>query len=113
MSKLDKVQRSFASAALRRVSHLWPGRSEAERASRVSRGVYQCGKCKVEGKRANYQMDHIDPVKPISGDNGTLDEEAARLLVYKSGWMLLCKSCHATKTATENAIRRENRKKGK
>lgn len=110
MSKLDKNQRMFARSALRRASTRWPPKNEAMASARIERGIYACAKCAQHFRRKEIQVDHKDPVIPLTGSDITLDEEAQRLFVYKHGYQILCLSCHKRKSAEENNLRRLNRK---
>lgn len=107
---VDKKVKAFAWQALRRSSYRWPPRWEAERESRVRRGVYQCNICKGEFRKKDTQMDHVDPIVPVDAEWEGFDEAIPRLLVGKEGWQRLCRECHTEKTNRENDLRRKKKK---
>lgn len=97
--------RAFAIATLRRASYRWPPRNEALARARVSRGVYKCEECRNLFKKKEIQLDHIDPVVPVTGFTN-LDDFTYRLLCDASGYATICLTCHATKTKMENTARK-------
>lgn len=108
---MNPRKRNFVIVGLRKLSFKWPTRYEAIRLARVSRGVYRCKKCGVEGKLKDFDVDHV---VPVVGKNGftTFDEYIERLLPDSpSGWQLLCKACHLEKSNKENKRRKKRRKK--
>jgi hypothetical protein len=81
--------------------------------ARVSRGVYKCNLCGHEGKRKEFNMDHIEPVIPVEGfSNGKpwdWNEYIGRMYCEPSGYQMLCTVCHKAKTKKENAERKKYR----
>lgn len=108
-------KRAFAISGLRRQHYRWAPKWEAEKRSKVERGLYFCENpdCGQIMKKKDTQMDHIIPV--VNPDTGftTLDEYAERLFVEVDGYQRLCCECHNTKSAGENKIRKETSKKKK
>lgn len=105
------AKNNFIKNTLRRASYRWPGRGEAEKASRVARGLYRCAECHNDFKRADVQLDHIEPVVPIKED--WINEDGSpnwnlfieRLFCEKEGYQMLCTVCHDAKTTTEDTMR--------
>lgn len=94
-------------AWLRRGSYRVPGvYSEVKNRARISRGLYKCAKCKGEFKNGDYQIDHIRPVIDTNTGFTNFDDYIKRLYCGPDGLQLLCKPCHAKKTAKENKKRR-------
>ena len=102
---MDKRVKNFAIAALRRASYRWPYRNLALKAAKVARGLYKCNICARQIKRKELQLDHIEPVVPVTGYT-TLDDYATRLFVFAHGWQTICVHCHDFKTAEENKLRK-------
>lgn len=95
---------------LRRASYRWRARSEVQKKSRVSRGMYTCNSCKKVYSKKETQVDHVVPViDPVKGFT-TFDEFIRRLFVPASGWQILCKPCHKIKTDKENKKRKKKKK---
>lgn len=112
---MDKKKKQFVINTLRRASYRWPTRGQAEKRSRVERGVYRCEQCGHQGKRGEFAMDHVVPVvDPIKGFT-TFDEYIERMLPDSpEQWQRLCKAkCHKEKTDQENLTRKETKKKRK
>ena len=113
--KAAKKKRSafnnFIKNVLRRSSYRWPPRGEAEKASRVARGLYKCAMCEGIFKRGQVELDHWEPVVPVKEDwmlpDGTPNWNIfiPRLFCESSNYKMLCITCHETKTASEDAMR--------
>lgn len=91
---------------LRRMSLRWPQRNFAMREARVSRGQYTCAICNKTYTKKEIQLDHIEPVVDLTGfvDWNTY---VARLFCDKSGFAVLCTTCHDSKTELENSARKK------
>lgn len=101
--------KDFVMRVLRRGTYKWPARGIAAGNARVSRGVYECAKCKGHFGRKEIDIDHIVPVIPLHGtDDWNLIIE--RLFCDSSGLQVLCKKCHKEKTQFENRLRKSYRK---
>jgi hypothetical protein len=112
-----KELRRFLIPKLRSASYRWKFRSEAIKAARKSRGIYECAQCKAELKNGEFKADHIDPVVPLEGWDG-LDWTTYinRLFVRPEGFQILCDTCHTIKSDFEvqmRKIHREQKKKSK
>lgn len=109
---------------LREASRWWPPKKEARNKAKekVQVGIfnngnpkmktmYRCASCDGLFDVKETHMDHIEPV--IDAEIGFVDWNTyiSRLFVGVEGYQLLCTGCHSIKTALENEIRRENRKK--
>lgn len=107
---MNKKKRNFVIATLRKASFKWPTRYAAIKKARISRGIYECKKCKKTGPLKEFDLDHVIPV---IGPEGfiSFDVYIERLFPdNEDGWQLLCKKCHEKKTEKENKIRRKNKK---
>ncbi len=128
---IDNKTYNFAVGALRRLWHRSPIRIEfiksreireflplnadgtPPKRARVYLACEQCGtRCKstANAECPKYEIDHVDPVKPLDGRHCTLDEIAERIFTTPSNLMVLCDPCHRQKSLQENAIRREAKK---
>lgn len=102
---------NFVKNTLRRASYRWPARGEAEKAARISRGLYRCNMCAGEFQRKDVELDHVEPVVPIKeawiDENGNADWNLyiTRLFPDKEGYQIICKTCHFSKTSIEDTLR--------
>ena|ERR1700733_6312900 len=106
--------KNFLVNKLRRASYQWPPRRQAIANARVERGKYQCNIC--EGKEfgpKDIQLDHIYPV--VDEEVGFIDFNTYidRLFCDASGFQVLCRPCHATKTFFEQEIRKQVKRENK
>lgn len=117
---------AFVKGKLRRASIFWPARTEAKNRSRVSRGRYKCEECQSILKSQEIELDHKEPVIPLSGmilrpdGSGRIDYNAYvdRLFCSADNFAVLCIQCHSIKTELEGKVREHHRdikkkKKGK
>lgn len=84
-------------------------RNQALVAARVGRNQYLCTNCKLIFARKEVQIDHIEPVTPITGWD-SLDGFVTRLKVPIDKLQVICKTCHKSKSGVENEIRRTSKK---
>lgn len=112
----SKAFENWMTSVLRMASYKWLPRNKVLKAARVSHGRYKCNMCGQIFAKKDIQMDHVVPVvDPQKGfprlDNGQANwnEYIDRLFVSEAGWQVVCKECHAKKTAEENAVRKEKR----
>ena len=103
---MDKAKKTYImNNVLRRGVYRWPGRWLAEKRTHLPElKKYYCELCGTVSRKKDTQMDHIDPVVPVTGwDNweGILE----RMYCAQEGWQRLCKPCHQEKTQAENALR--------
>lgn len=112
MRKRNNDLTEFVKRHLRRSSYRWGPRSTVFKASRRSRGVYECAKCLGLFGRREIRMDHVNPViDPKKGWQGW-DEYINRMFPDEKGFQALCNECHNTKTQKENEVRRKVKKNG-
>lgn len=105
---------TFAKQVLRRASYrLWYARNAVLKRCQVSRGVYRCECCGGRFKKAELEVDHIDPVVDIKDGYENLETWTLRLLVPPEKMQGLCSQCHSTKTAQENEMREFYKQKKK
>jgi 5-methylcytosine-specific restriction endonuclease McrA len=113
---MDRRKKQFVINTLRKASYRWPTRSEAEKRSRVDRGLYKCEnpKCGHIGPRKDFVMDHVIPVvDPVEGFV-SFDVYIERMFPDSAkGWQRLCHQCHDIKTETENSTRKISKKQSK
>lgn len=64
-----------------------------------------CKGCGKYERRMNCQVDHVEPVIPITGWDGLIGF-TTRLFCAVEGLQILCKPCHLLKTNAENIQRR-------
>lgn len=85
-----KTLQQFLIPKLRRAWLQHPPRNQAKIDARISRGLYQCAKCKLEFKSKEVEVHHIHPINKF--ENWEIFIE--RLFCEKGDLMVLCKSCH-------------------
>ena len=109
--KVNKNKYAFAKAALRRASVYWYAMKEAMDNARVSRGIYQCNSCKELFKKHEIQKDHIQPVVSVNAEKvNDMNSYVETLFCGPENIQILCKPCHALKTAVEGEQRVQARK---
>ena len=107
---------SFVKSALRSASSRWPPKYESlkeafidkrtnKKTGRLSKH-YRCASCREIFPTSEVQVDHIDPVIPLTGFS-TWDEVVDRIFCEREGFQVLCKACHNIKTQQERTIRKE------
>lgn len=118
---------TYVKQHLRKASLWWPERTLALRNAKIAPGRWACAQCgkvcknikydknvkKKDRPRKEYELDHKIPVIPLDGkimredDRNRLDlnKYVDRLLVRANGFQVLCRTCHDSKTETENLMR--------
>lgn len=73
----------------------------------MGRNRYECAKCKAIVPNKAVSIDHVAPC--VDPETGFVDFNTyiSRLFCDASNLQALCKSCHAAKSATECARRKE------
>lgn len=71
--------------------------------------LYRCAMCGELFKRDKVEVDHIDPIRPLSGE--PLSKESAMGRIWTDKLQVLDKKCHSLKCKEENRIRNGNREK--
>lgn len=107
---MDNKEKRKVINHLRKLSRMWPAKNDAKRNGKVGYGKYKCKYCGIVDGPNELQVDHINPVVPITGWddwNGYID----RLFCPAEDMQVLCKPCHQVKSKEENALRRANTKK--
>jgi 5-methylcytosine-specific restriction endonuclease McrA len=69
---------------------------------------YRCISCRDDFDLRGVQVDHIEPVIPVTikAKDMTWDEIVARLYCEPANLQVLCKKCHKKKSQSENRRRR-------
>lgn len=80
--------------------------------ARVERNQYLCAQCKLIFPRKQIQIDHIEPVTPLTGWKD-LDTFVTRLKVDACKMQAICKDCHKKKSGDENETRRTSKRHNK
>lgn len=106
------VLKSFLIATLRRASYRYPGRSQAMTLARVERGKYRCASCQGIFGNKDINVDHIEPVVPLTGFTDW-NSYIARMFPPVEGFQILCESCHDQKTKIEQDMRKDYKKRSK
>lgn len=110
MAKKKTNKWKYIENTLRAASRKWKPKNDAFVAARVSRGNYECAKCKAIVKRGELNVDHKEAViNPMTGFT-TWDDYIERLLLEEDGYQVLCIPCHKEKTAFEDNYRGEMRR---
>lgn len=109
---------SFIKSALRTASVRWPPRYQCLHDAFITKGInpatgrvakmYRCQKCKGTFTAANMEVNHIEPVIPVSGFD-SWDNVIERLFCERAGLEALCKPCHKSVTKFENQQRKDNK----
>ena len=107
--QFEKYLKSFVIATLRRGSLYWPFRSEALKAARVDRGLYQCNICKKAFSRKEVTLDHIHSVVSLSGFTNW-DDYLRRMFPKAESFQVLCRPDHDAKTKEESMLRKLKKK---
>ena len=87
-------------------------RNQVKVNARVDRNQYLCAQCKTIVGNKETQIDHIEPVTPLTGWDG-FDNFIERLWVPAEKMQLICKKCHKIKSKEENEIRRTSKRSKK
>lgn len=109
---------AFIMATLRGGSRRWPPKWQvleaAKREKRVNEATgrtaqfYACSSCSKEYTSKEVEVDHIEPVVPLSGFV-SWDNVIERMFVTADKLQVLCTKCHKKKSAIETKQRKENK----
>lgn len=111
--ELRKELKRFLIPKLRSASYRWKFRSDAIKAARIRRGIYECALCKCEMKNGEFKVDHIIPVVALDGWDGNWDTYVNRMFVKAEQFQVICDICHTIKSDTEVQLRKLNRERKK
>ena len=113
---------SFVKSALRSASQRWPPRYQALNNAKVGKKInwktnrlaehYTCNSCNKEFPAKEVQVDHIQPIIPVTGFT-TWDEVISRMFCEADNLQVLCKPCHLVKTQVERLQAKESKKNDK
>lgn len=111
---------SFVKGGLRSASQRWPPKYRVLSESCIGTQVnpksgrlakfYRCNKCKDAFPAKDVEVNHIDPVIPITGFD-SWDGVIERMFCEKDKLEVLCKPCHKIVTKEENTERKNDRTK--
>lgn len=87
------------------------GRRKNSKTNRLAEH-YKCALCQDQFPLKDIEVDHVEPVIPISGWK-SWDDTIRRVFCRPSGWQVLCKQCHIKKSAEENLQRPKKIKRTK
>lgn len=109
---------SFVKSALRSASKRWPPKYETINSALVGTQVnsttgrlakhYRCAKCDGFFPAKAIQVDHKDPIIPLTGFT-TWDEVIDRMFCEKENLQVLCVDCHKIKTAGERLLTKQHK----
>ena len=109
--------RSFVTGALRTATRRWPPKYKALKEAFTGRQVnkktnklamhYMCAACSSEFVSGDVQVDHKKPAVDPKAGFISWDVYVDRLYCESSNLQVLCKPCHADKTAAEKKLRKK------
>lgn len=106
-------KKSFIMSALRGASRRWNPMHAARKDARTARNTYTCAACKKSFGSKQIRVDHIEPVRDVTGKDNSWDAIIRRMFCEKDGFQVLCVDCAQLKNNIENAARRLNKEKTK
>jgi 5-methylcytosine-specific restriction endonuclease McrA len=108
--------RSFVTGALRTATRRWPPKYKALKEAFTGRQTnaktgklamhYRCAECSSEFVSGDVQVDHKKPAVDPAKGFVSWDVYVDRLYCEASNLQVLCKECHAIKTAKERTERK-------
>ena len=132
---MDKKTHGKIISALRKLTYAYPPRNEVKKAAKVAAATYKCQSCEdiiYEGKKdlektglleeypdvkkGKMNIDHIDPVIPITGFANTewdWNEYMENMFCDSDKLQCICSVCHKAKSAEEAKQRAAYRKSKK
>jgi len=111
---------SFITSVIRRGFTRWPAKfevlSNAKQGKKINESTgrmaehYQCNVCKKSFAGKDVEVDHINPIVPISGFI-SWDSFIDNLFCKLSNLQVICKDCHKKKSKLENEERKRIKSK--
>lgn len=108
--------RTFVKSSLRSASVRWPPKYECLNSAFVGKQIcnvsgrlgkhYRCAGCNGDYAARFVQVDHIDPVIPLTGFV-SWDDVINRMFCEKENLQVLCKTCHDAKTSEERLLAKQ------
>jgi 5-methylcytosine-specific restriction endonuclease McrA len=105
--ELDKKTHNYILAALRRIWGWSPQKKSARKRAEIAPGVDKCEGCGLIVGRKGTQVDHINPMIPVTGFD-SYQAVIERLWVEPEGLKILCLDCHKLKSVPEDRLRKQN-----
>lgn len=113
MSKNEPWYFKYLRQQIKRIWQWTPARLQCKKRAQVGKNpeAFKCEQCGAEPLlKGAYEIDHIVPSESLDGFDGWDPYIMRTLGVEVTDLQLLCKPCHRTKSASENAERRKNGK---
>lgn len=109
---------SFVKSALRSASSRYPPKFKCLNAAKTGKKInwktgriaehYKCNSCNKEFTLKEVQVDHINPVVPVTGFT-TWDEVINNMYCEQEDLQVLCTECHNNKSLLERQERKNNK----
>lgn len=109
---------AFIMSTLRAGSRRWPPKWDALEEAKTEKKPnaktgrlaqhYKCAGCQEEFTSKDIEVDHIEPVVPLTGFV-SWDNVIERLFCSKKNLQVLCTKCHKAKTKEENKQKKDNK----
>lgn len=107
--------RTFVRSALRAAFRKWPPKFAVLKSAATERRInpasgklamhYRCAACAKEFPAKLVQVDHVKPIVSVFAGFKTWDDYIDKLFCEAKNLQVLCKPCHAMKTAKERKKR--------
>ena len=109
---------SFVKGGLRGISKRWPPKYQCLNAAKQGKRInvntgrlaehYLCAVCNQSFPAKDVQVDHKEPVVPVSGFT-SWDEVIDRMFCEADNLQVLCTSCHKVKTSEERLLAKQHK----
>lgn len=109
--ELHKLRKQKIIPALRRASRWWPPKQENRKKQKAAPGKIECESCGDIFPEKEIKSDHITPVVDVKQGFVDWNDYVERMFCDANGFQCLCASCHDSKSAIENELRKKYRKK--
>ena len=103
---ISKKNQKNIRGAMRRLWIFSDERREALRLAHVGKGLYICSKCRYFYEKKLVEVYHINPIGALV----CYHEFITKLFCHEDNLSVLCKTCHAGKTAGEATTRAKKKR---